>query len=129
MPVIVDGKLYFYSDSAPRRLMELFSGKWSSMVLHALWHWPQHRCRTSELQRSLQGISKKMLFQTLRELEMRGLIIRHVYPVVPPKVEYELTALGITFAQPIEQLYQWGLENEKALDKMEEHYLAAKEKG
>ncbi|WP_159868430.1 MULTISPECIES: helix-turn-helix domain-containing protein [unclassified Raoultella] len=128
MPVIVEGKLYFYADSAPRRLMDLFSLKWSSMVLHALWHWPNHRCRTAELQRSLQGISKKMLIQTLRELEMRGLISRHVYPVVPPKVEYALTELGKTFAQPIEQMYQWGLENQAALDEMEAHYRAAAEK-
>lgn len=125
MPAIVDGKLFFYADSPPRRLMDLFSVKWSSMVLHALYHWPNHRARTGELQRSLQGISKKMLFQTLKELEQRGLITRHVYDVVPPKVDYRLTALGMTFAAPIEQMYQWGLENQAALDEMEAHYRAA----
>jgi DNA-binding HxlR family transcriptional regulator len=125
MPVIVDGKLCFFADSAPRRLMALFSVKWSTMVLHALWHWPGQRCRPGELQRSLQGISKKMLIQTLRELEQRGLITRHVYPVVPPKVEYQLTPLGKTFAEPIEQMYQWGLDNEAALDEMEQNYRKA----
>ncbi|AUX92583.1 winged helix-turn-helix transcriptional regulator [Mixta gaviniae] len=119
MPTIVDGKLYFYADSEPRRLMELFAVKWTTMVIHALYHWPGGKCRTGELQRSLQGISKKMLSQTLREVEQRGLVQRHVYNVVPPKVEYQLTELGWTFAAPIEQMYQWGLENKAALDAME----------
>ncbi|MDH1086568.1 helix-turn-helix transcriptional regulator [Pantoea brenneri] len=121
MPVRVDGRLCFYADSPPRRLLELFAVKWSTMVLHALYHWPENRARTGELERSLQGISKKMLIQTLRELEQRGLVLRQVYQVVPPKVEYSLTALGHRFAEPIEQMYQWGLENQAALDEMERH--------
>ncbi|WP_282498128.1 winged helix-turn-helix transcriptional regulator [Pantoea stewartii] len=129
MPAWVDGKLVFYVDSPPRRLMDLFSVKWSTMVLHALFHWPSGRARTGELQRSLQGISKKMLFQTLKELEQRGLISRHVYDVVPPKVEYQLTALGRTFAEPVEQLYQWGLENQQVLDEMDAHYQRSKPEG
>ncbi|WP_394515092.1 winged helix-turn-helix transcriptional regulator [Pantoea sp. SGAir0215] len=129
MPAWVDGKLVFYVDSPPRRLMDLFSVKWSTMVLHALFHWPGGRARTGELQRSLQGISKKMLFQTLKQLEQRGLISRHVYDVVPPKVEYQLTALGRTFAEPVEQLYQWGLENQQVLDEMDAHYQRSKPEG
>ncbi|WP_054687196.1 winged helix-turn-helix transcriptional regulator [Pantoea stewartii] len=129
MPAWVDGKLVFYVDSPPRRLMDLFSVKWSTMVLHALFHWPGGRAGTGELQRSLQGISKKMLFQTLKELEQRGLISRHVYDVVPPKVEYQLTALGRTFAEPVEQLYQWGLENQQVLDEMDAHYQRSKPEG
>lgn len=121
MPVWVEGKLCFYADSPPRRLLELFAVKWSTMVLHALYHWPDNRARTGELERSLQGISKKMLIQTLRELEQRGLVAREVHQVVPPKVEYSLTALGQRFAEPIEQMYQWGLENQVALDEMERH--------
>lgn len=127
MPAWVDGKLLFYADSPPRRLLELFSVKWSTMVLHALYHWPEHRARTGELERSLQGISKKMLIQTLRELEQRGLVARHVWQVLPPKVEYSLTALGMTFAGPIEQMYQWGLENQAALDEMENHARSHRE--
>ena len=122
MPAWVDGKLMFFADSPPRRLMDLFSVKWSTMVLHALYHWPGERARTGELQRSLEGISKKMLFLTLKELEQRGLITRHVYDVIPPKVDYRLTALGKTFAELIEQMYQWGLENQAALDEMEQKY-------
>lgn len=125
MPDWVEGKLYFYAESPARRIMDLFSVKWSSMVLHALYHWPEGRARTGELQRSLQGISKKMLFQTLKELELRGLIARHVYDVVPPKVDYRLTTLGRTFAEPIEAMYQWGLDHQAALDEMESCYQEA----
>lgn len=62
-----------------------------------------------------------MLLQTLKELEIRGLIHRRVFQVIPPKVEYSLTPLGKTLAGPIEQLYQWGLEHRQALDEMSEN--------
>jgi len=71
------------------------------------------------LQRSLPGISKKMLVQTLREMEQQGLVDRNVFNVVPPKVEYSLTSLGRTFAEPIEMLYRWGEENLEALDQLQ----------
>src|SRR5690606_4143091 len=99
MPTVIDGRLVFEADCAPRRVMELFSVKWLSMVLHVLDHWPGGLCRTGELQRALPGISKKMLVQTLRDAETKGLVARHVHTVVPPKVEYELTPLGKTFAE------------------------------
>ncbi|MEG3111722.1 MULTISPECIES: helix-turn-helix domain-containing protein [Pantoea] len=126
MPAWIEGKLCFFADSPPRRLLELFAVKWSTMVLHALYHWPKNCARTGELERSLQGISKKMLIQTLRELEQRGLVSRYVYEVVPPKVEYSLTPLGKTFAEPIEVMYQWGLDNQAALDEMEANARTAK---
>jgi len=116
MMTICDRPLVFEVDCAPRRVLELFAVKWVSMVLHALDRWPGGRCRTGQLQRALPGISKKMLVQTLRDLEMRGLITRHVYAVVPPKVEYELTPLGKTFAEAVEMLYRWGQEHAAALD-------------
>ena len=119
MPTIVGDKLIFEETCLPRRVMDLFSVKWTSLVLHALNHWPGGKCRTGDLQRALPGISKKMLIQTLRDVEQRGLVHRHVYNVVPPKVEYELTPLGRTFAEPIEMLYQWGEANKPALDQME----------
>jgi len=109
----------FEVNCAPRRVMELFAVKWVSMVLHALDRWPGGRCRTGQLQRALPGISKKMLVQTLRDMEMRGLLARHVYTVVPPKVEYELTTLGKTFAGAVEMLYRWGQEHAAALDELE----------
>ncbi|WP_051328831.1 winged helix-turn-helix transcriptional regulator [Geminicoccus roseus] len=118
-PTLQGNELIFEEDCAPRRVMELFTVKWTSMVIHALFHLPQRTARTGVLQRSLPGISKKMLVQTLRDMEQRGLVRRKVYEVVPPKVEYALTPLGETFAQPIEMLYRWGAENEAALDALQ----------
>ena len=129
MPTVVGDKLIFEETCLPRRVMDLFSVKWTSLVLHALHHWPGGKCRTGDLQRALPGISKKMLIQTLRDVEQRGLVHRHVYNVVPPRVEYELTALGRTFAEPIEMLYQWGEANRPALDQMDRNARAGNESG
>jgi len=105
-------------DCAPRRVLELFSVKWTSMVLHALHTLHGGTCRTGVLQRSLPGISKKMLTQTLREMERDGLVSRQVFDVVPPRVEYSLTPLGVEFVEPIEMLYQWGKSHAAALDQL-----------
>jgi DNA-binding HxlR family transcriptional regulator len=127
MPKITENKLVFEQSCMPRRVMDLFSVKWTSMVIHALDRWPGGKCRTGDLQRALPGISKKMLVQTLRDVEQRGLIYRHVHNVVPPKVEYELTPLGQTFAEPIEMIFRWGEENSAALDKMDANVKAVVE--
>jgi len=119
MPKAPDNPLIFEADCAPRRVLELFAVKWLSMVLHALDRWPDGRGRTGQLQRALPGISKKMLVQTLRDLETRGLIERHIYTVVPPKVEYELTPLGKTFAGAVDMLYRWGQEHAAALNALQ----------
>ncbi|WP_159714857.1 winged helix-turn-helix transcriptional regulator [Geminicoccus flavidas] len=120
MPTVTaDKQMVFEQDCAPRRVLELFTVKWTSMVLHALQHLPGRTARTSALQRSLPGISKKMLVQTLRDMEQRGLVARRVYDVVPPKVEYTLTPLGVRFAEPIEMLYLWGEQNKEALDQLQ----------
>lgn len=102
-------------DCAPRRVLELFSTKWTSMILHTLHARHGGRARTGVLQRSLPGISKKMLTQTLREMEGSGLITRHVAGTVPPAVEYRLTGLGDRFVEPVELLYAWGRANADAL--------------
>ena len=105
-------------DCAPRRVLELFSVKWTSMVLHALHTLHGGTCRSGVLQRSLPGLSKKMLTQTLREMERDGLVSRQVFDVVPPRVEYSLTPLGVEFVEPIEMLYQWGKSHAAALDQL-----------
>ena len=105
-------------DCAPRRVLELFSTKWTSMVLHALHALHGGTCRTGELQRSLPGISKKMLTQTLREMERDGLLSRRAFGTVPPRVEYSLTPLGREFIEPIQMLYDWGRAHADALDRL-----------
>ncbi|MGI4951421.1 MAG: winged helix-turn-helix transcriptional regulator [Janthinobacterium lividum] len=103
-------------DCAPRRVLELFTTKWTSMILHTLHTRHGGTARTGVLQRSLPGVSKKMLTQTLREMEGSGLLTRHVQGSVPPAVEYRLTALGCRFVEPVEMLYDWGRRNADALD-------------
>ena len=103
-------------DCAPRRVLEIFSTKWTSMILHTLHRRHAGQARTGVLHRSLPGISKKMLIQTLRELETSGLVRRHVHDSVPPAVDYALTPLGVLMIEPIELVYDWARRHAPALD-------------
>ena len=94
------------SDSVARQVIELFSKKWALLVIYALFRGAR---RLSQLQRVIEGISQKMLIQTLRELEEKGFVTRTVYPVVPPRVDYALTPLGASLHQPIVEMCRWGL--------------------
>lgn len=105
-------------DCSPRRVLELFTSKWTTMILHILHQTPNNRERTGALFRSMPGISKKMLTQTLREMEGSGLVKRRVHGTVPPAVDYTLTALGKRFVEPIELLYGWADKNSDALDEL-----------
>ena len=111
-------ELNWREDCAPRRILELFATKWTSMILHTLHARHRGVARTGILQRSLPGISKKMLTQTLRDMERCGLLTRHVQGTVPPAVEYRLTGLGERFVEPVELLYGWGRDNADLLDQL-----------
>jgi len=89
-------------------VLDIISGKWSVLTLYVLGWGPQ---RYSALQRTLEGISQKMLTQTLRELERDGLIERTVYPVVPPHTEYTLSALGQSLSVITAQMSGWAEQN------------------
>ncbi len=106
-------------DCAPRRVLELFSTKWTSMVLHTLAVRHGGSVRSNALHRSLPNISKKMLIQTLREMEGSGLVLRTEHPTVPPSVDYTLTALGMQLVEPIELIYDWARRNAGALDALQ----------
>lgn len=90
--------------------MELIGGKWKSMMIY---HLKDGTMRSGDLQRTLRGIANKMFTQTARELEADGLIERIVYPVVPPRVEYKLSAKGESVLPIILQLAKWGIEISK----------------
>lgn len=90
------------------------------MILHTLHARHDGRARTGVLHRSLPGISKKMLVQTLREMERSGLIDRHVKGTVPPAVEYSLTSLGNRFVGLVDLVYAWGRQNTDALDLLQD---------
>ncbi len=78
--------------------------KWSVFVITQLG---AGTMRFSELQRSIEGISQRMLTLTLRQIERDGLVERVVYPVVPPRVEYSLTTLGRTLLEPLQAVAGW----------------------
>ena len=79
-----------------REILEHLTSKWSVLVVRCLSDGVH---RFSELKQSIEGVSEKMLSQTLKTLEHDGFILRTVYPVVPPKVEYQLTILGSQAAE------------------------------
>jgi DNA-binding HxlR family transcriptional regulator len=87
-----------------RRVLALIADKWTMLILPALQDGPR---RNSELMRAVGGVSQKMLTQTLRELERNGLIERHDYGEIPPRVDYRLTALGRSLTEPIWALDRW----------------------
>ena len=87
-----------------RLVLDLIADKWTTLVIHLL---AGGTYRYSDLHRSIDGISQKMLTQTLRELEANGLVLRKVYPEVPPRTEYSLTPLGLTLTEPLGALCAW----------------------
>ena len=82
--------------------------KWSMMIVMMLANGPQ---RFSELKRAIDGISQRMLTLSLRGLERDGLLTRTVTPSIPPRVDYELTELGISLRQPVKALGEWAIEH------------------
>ncbi len=86
--------------------LSVVGGKWKVVIL---WRLVSGTTRFNELQRSISQITRKMLTEQLRELERENLIVRTVYPVVPPKVEYSLSDYGRTFIPVMEVMAHWGL--------------------
>ena len=99
------GRNDVYAAMCPcRDMLDLLANKWSALAIGALEAGTQ---RNGQLKRRLDGISPKVLSQTLKRLEAHGLITRTVYPEVPARVEYELTDLGHSAAAPLKQLRDW----------------------
>src|SRR4030081_1601000 len=96
-----------YSKTCPtRELLDGIADKWTTLVIGILSDAPAP-VRFGELRRAIQGISQKMLTQTLRDLERDGLVVRVVFPVIPPRVEYSLTPLRRTLEEPVGALSLW----------------------
>src|ERR1700688_387727 len=98
-----------------RQVLQIIADTWSPIVLFCM------RGRTrrfNELQRSIPDISRKMLTQTLRKLERRGLLDRLVHPVVPPHVDYTLTPVGAKFAEAVALVCEWAQKNKGILKRV-----------
>lgn len=89
---------------ASRRYLALVASKWSLLVINALDDGP---ARNGFLMRMVEGISQKMLTQTLRDLEATGIVRREDHRTVPPHVTYELTPLGKSLRQEVRSLIAW----------------------
>jgi DNA-binding HxlR family transcriptional regulator len=87
-----------------REVLQRVGDKWSAQVIYLLG---QGSRRFSELHRAIDGITSRMLTVTLRGLERDGILTRTIHPVIPPRVDYELTALGRTLLETIGQLVSW----------------------
>ncbi|WP_037681471.1 helix-turn-helix domain-containing protein [Streptomyces griseus] len=91
-----------------REVLDRVSGKWSVQILVAAAHGP---IRFTELERGIEGISRRMLTLTLRNLERDGLVTRTVHPTVPPRVEYELTQVARELHETLQRLTEWAERN------------------
>ncbi|WP_412540981.1 helix-turn-helix domain-containing protein [Longispora sp. K20-0274] len=94
-----------YSAQCPtRQVLNHIAGKWTILIVDALI---DGTMRYTDLSRRIQGVSQKMLTQTLRQLEADGFLTRTVHPTIPPRVDYDLTELGRSLAGPIAALRAW----------------------
>lgn len=113
-----------YREQCPTRLvLDRVADKWTTLIISLLEGKPK---RFSELHRCIEGISQKMLTQTLRGLERDGLVKRTLYPEVPLRVEYELTPLGQTLWAPLRALCDWAEANIDAVETAQLEYDAVK---
>lgn len=91
-----------------RQILDVLANKWTMLVMGALSGGPM---RFGELRRRLDGITQKMLTQTLRTLERDGLVTRTVYPTIPPRVEYAATELGTSVTALLHAIRAWSEDN------------------
>ncbi|WP_437583690.1 winged helix-turn-helix transcriptional regulator [Paramicrobacterium sp. CJ85] len=95
-------------DCPSRRVLDRIGDKWTVLVVGALSDGP---LRYGEIARRIDGVSQKMLTQTLRSLERDGLVTRTVHAEIPPRVEYELTDAGRTLRGPLAALERWAIDH------------------
>jgi DNA-binding HxlR family transcriptional regulator len=96
-----------------RQVLDRIADKWTMLVIVALQH---GTLRFSELRRSIDGISQKMLTQTLRALERDGIVEREVVPTVPVTVRYTLTPLGHSLADAVGVIREWAYANVETIE-------------
>ena len=102
-----------YPDCPIRNILARFGDKWSLLVLYTLAQ--RGTLRFGELQRAIPDISQKMLAATLRTLAEDGLVVRRLYPEIPPRTEYSLTELARTLLPHLDALIGWAIEHSEAI--------------
>ena len=101
-----------FEDTGYSYTLSLIAGKYKPIILYCLMEYEP--VRFNEMQRYLKKVSDKTLSQNLKELEADNLIIRKVYPQIPPKVEYSLSEKGYSLMEVLDQLCVWGMEHRNA---------------
>jgi DNA-binding HxlR family transcriptional regulator len=110
-------------DCEVRQILDRIADKWSLLVISLL---DRRTLRFTELRCEIDGISQRMLTTTLRHLERDGLVHRTVHPVVPPRVDYELTPLGCTLLETIQALVTWTEQHQNEIVAARAGYDAAR---
>jgi DNA-binding HxlR family transcriptional regulator len=101
-----DSKQQLIWAAATGEALRVLEGKWKIVIIFQLFAAKQP-LRFSELERRVEGVNQKMLIQQLKELERDEIVIRKIYPQVPPKVEYALSEMGLALGPSIECLIDW----------------------
>ncbi|SFB56304.1 transcriptional regulator, HxlR family [Rhizobium sp. NFR07] len=95
--------------------LAVIGGKWKPLIL---FHLAYEARRYGDLRRAIGNVSDKMLIQQLKELEADGIVARHDFKEIPPRVEYSLTSFGQTLAEALKPLCAWGTEHMSAVEKL-----------
>ncbi len=119
MPDDTDDAPIYRADCPTRTILDQIGDKWSMMILAVLVPGPR---RFNAIKRQLEGITQRVLTQTLRKLERNGMLRRHVLGGSPPGVEYALTTLGRSLQKPFGLLYDWTLAHSCTIRKHQEDY-------
>ncbi|GGP01931.1 helix-turn-helix transcriptional regulator [Nonomuraea glycinis] len=110
--------LVYRADCPSRPILDQIADKWSMMVM-AVLNEPR---RFNEIKRRLEGVTQRVLTQTLRRLERNGMITRRVLPTSPVGVEYSLTPLGESLREPFSRLYDWTVDNADEIQQHQRQY-------
>jgi DNA-binding HxlR family transcriptional regulator len=108
----------YRADCPSRAILDQIANKWSMLALQVLSE-PQ---RFNAIKRRLDGVTQRVLTQTLRRLERNGMVVRRIVPGSPPGVEYALTPLGRSLQQPFGALYDWTVEHMDEIQVSQRNY-------
>ncbi|MFM0738689.1 helix-turn-helix domain-containing protein [Paraburkholderia xenovorans] len=111
-----------FSPCAPHDVLTRLGDKWTILIVSLLSLAPDHRLRFSEIKRGVDGISQRMLTVTLKNLERDGLLVRHYFAEVPPRVEYELSAMGKSMLPALEGFTAWIRENWPTIEQSRQEF-------
>ena len=116
----IPGTLHVPSDCRQiSEVLQRIGDKWTVLVVGELGRGPR---RFNEIRRALGSISQRMLTLTLRGLERDGLVTRTVFPIMPPRVDYELTKLGRSLLEPVNGLGLWARQNQTAIQQARDKF-------